>query len=121
MAWRVQIDEDSCITPGIALQSQVQISDEQLHQLKHYYSLLIEWNEKINLTTITEPLQMIAYHLLDSLMVGEFVDLNAIRVLADIGTGGGFPGIPLKIRYPHLDLYLLEVNHKKIKLFNERY
>lgn len=98
-----------------ALQSQVQISDEQLHQLKLYYSLLIEWNEKINLTTITEPRQMIAYHVLDSLMVGEFVDFNALRVVADVGTGGGFPGIPLKIRYPHLDLYLLEVNHKKIK------
>jgi len=96
------------------LQAQVHISDAQLDQLRLYYSLLIEWNEKINLTTITEPRQMIAYHLLDSLMVGDFVDMNTIRVLADIGTGGGFPGIPLKVRYPHLDLYLLEVNHKKV-------
>lgn len=97
------------------LQAQVHISDAQLDQLMRYYSLLIEWNEKINLTTITEPLQMIAYHLLDSLIIGDFIDLNGVRVLADIGTGGGFPGIPLKIRYPHLELYLLEVNHKKVR------
>jgi len=108
-----KIDEDIAYSWD-SLKSQAHISDEQLHQLKHYYSLLIEWNEKINLTTITEPLQMIAYHLLDSLIIGDFFDMNEIRSLADVGTGGGFPGIPLKVRYPDLDIYLLEVNHKKV-------
>jgi 16S rRNA (guanine(527)-N(7))-methyltransferase RsmG len=97
------------------LQNEVSLSPEQLDQLKRYYLLLISWNEQMNLTTITEPRQMIAYHLHDSLRVGDFMDMNSIHVLADVGTGGGFPGIPLKVRYPHLTVYLLEVNHKKVR------
>lgn len=100
------------------LRDQATLSVEQLDQLKRYLALLTAWNENMNLTAITEPLQMIAYHLHDALKLGDVIDMAALNAIADVGTGGGIPGIPLKIRYPHLAVYLLEVNHKKIRFLN---
>ncbi len=95
------------------------LSGEQLEQFKRYYTLLIEWNEKMNLTALTKLSDVIAYHFQDSLALADAMDMQAITSCADIGTGAGFPIIPLKIKYPHLVCTLIEVNHKKITFLQE--
>jgi 16S rRNA (guanine(527)-N(7))-methyltransferase RsmG len=90
------------------------LSSAQLEQFKKYHALLTEWNEKINLTAITDAQEIITYHFRDSLAVDRFIDFKQLHMISDVGTGGGFPGIPLKIKYPHLKLVLIEVIQKKI-------
>ena len=90
------------------------LTAEQLEKFKRYYELLIEWNSDIcNLTTIIEPSTVIRDHFQDSLSIIQTVDFSSIKTVADVGTGGGFPGIPLKIMFPHLQVFLIEVTHKK--------
>jgi 16S rRNA (guanine527-N7)-methyltransferase len=90
------------------------LTEKQLAQFQHYYKLLIAANELFNITAITDLESVMAYHFEDSLKLGQFLDMQSITSLCDIGTGGGFPGIPLKIAYPHLKVLLLEVSQKKI-------
>jgi len=90
------------------------LTENQLQQFQHYYDLLIAANELFNITAITDLESVIAYHFEDSLKLGQFIDMHSIASIGDIGTGGGFPGIPLKIAYPHLQVLLLEVSQKKI-------
>jgi len=92
-----------------------QLTNEQMEQFKQYASLLLEWNEKFNLTSILSLSDVVAYHFRDSLALGRFIDLTSTKILCDIGTGGGFPGIPLKIKYPSLKIILMEVSKKKIE------
>ena len=94
--------------------------DEQLsvavaEQFRRYLTTLLEWNEQFNLTAITEVKQVLALHFQDSLRIREYVDFAQLQSIVDIGAGAGFPGIPLKLIYPHLGLVLIEVNKKKIK------
>jgi len=91
----------------------------QLEKFQKYSELLLEWNEKFNLTAITHLKEIVSKHFLDSLMISKYVDLNKLKVIADIGPGAGFPGIPLKIMYPHLGMILIEVNQKKISFLRE--
>ncbi len=94
-------------------QEEVHPSKEQLAQFKRYAAYLLECNEFFNITAITELSGVVRQHFHDSLMMASFMDMSSITTIADIGTGGGFPGIPLKIMYPHLNVVLLEVNKKK--------
>jgi len=89
------------------------LTKTQTDQLNCYLQLLIEWNEKFNLTAITDPLSIIHYHFDDSLSLAKYIDFSHIQSIADIGTGAGFPAIPLKILFPHLKVILIEVNNKK--------
>lgn len=89
------------------------LDTEQLAQFKQYYQLLVEWNQRINLTAITAEQEVIDYHFSDSLLVERYMHLTTSQGLVDVGTGGGFPGIPLKIKYPDLPVYLVEVTAKK--------
>lgn len=89
------------------------LSPRQLQQFQDYYRLLIEANELFNITAITDLESVIAYHFQDSITLKDSLDLTKIGSLCDIGSGGGFPGIPLKIIYPHIDVTLLEVSQKK--------
>jgi len=91
-----------------------ELSEAQLDQFKVFATRLQEWNEVINLTNITKLTDIIYYHFEDSLEIAKFIDLNKVSSICDIGTGGGFPGLPLKIKYPHLNVVLIEVNNKKI-------
>jgi 16S rRNA (guanine(527)-N(7))-methyltransferase RsmG len=96
-----------------------ELSPQQEKQFADYLLLLIEWSEKINLTTITTPSAVVKYHFQDSLYVNRSIDFSAIKTICDVGTGGGFPALPLKIKYPHLRVILIEVNNKKINFLEE--
>lgn len=93
---------------------QFQLTQIQQQQFLHYMSLLRTWNENINLTAIVEPATIISHHFQDSLEMANFVQIEQIKNLVDVGAGGGFPSIPLKIKYPHLQMVLIEVTGKKI-------
>jgi 16S rRNA (guanine(527)-N(7))-methyltransferase RsmG len=88
---------------------------EKLEKFKKYAQLLTEWNEKFNLTAITNLGGIVRQHFLDSLALQDFLDLNKVDSIADVGAGAGFPAIPLKIMFPNLHVYLIEVNKKKQK------
>lgn len=94
------------------------LTEKQLKQFQCYYALLIKANELFNITAITDLESVLAYHFEDSLMLGKKIDMTAITSIADVGTGGGFPGIPLKIMYPHLNVTLIEVTQKKVVFLN---
>lgn len=96
----------------------IDISDNQLKQFNDYYELLIEWNSFMNLTSITEKEDVIIKHFLDSLMILKFNDING-KSFIDVGTGAGFPGIPLKIMCPDSKVVLLDSLNKRVKFLEE--
>lgn len=93
-------------------------TDEMLKQLEAYYTLLIDWNEKINLTNITIKEEVYLKHFYDSLTLNVAIDLNTINNLCDIGSGAGFPGIVLKIFFPSLSIVLVDSIRKKVDFLN---
>ena len=92
----------------------IDVTLEQLEKLDRYYELLVEWNKKINLTAITEKKQVYLKHFYDSLTLVKVIDLNKERNFLDVGTGAGFPGIVIKIFFPHLNVVLLDSITKRI-------
>lgn len=95
-----------------------QLSDHQLAQFESYLLLLQEWNKKINLTAVDDDRGIVSIHFNDSLQLSKCMDVSAISSLADVGTGAGFPGLALKIMYPHLNVLLIEVVQKKIEFLD---
>jgi len=98
---------------------ELNLTDKQLSQLEEYYNLLIEWNEKINLTRIIKKEDVYLKHFYDSLTLSKVIDLNQDLSLCDIGTGAGFPGIVLKICFPNLKITLVDSLQKRINFLNE--
>ena len=98
-------------------QIDIEFDDKQLNQFYEYMNLLLEWNEKINLTAITAPEEIILKHFIDSLTINRYIEQN--RSIADVGTGAGFPGIPLKIYRPDLKVTLVDSLNKRINFLNE--
>lgn len=96
----------------------ISISNEQLSKLNRYYELLIEWNNKINLTGIVEKEQVYLKHFYDSITLIKIIDLNEYENLCDMGTGAGFPGLVLKILFPSLKITLLDSLNKRIDFLN---
>ena len=93
----------------------IHLTDTQLNELDEYYKMLIEYNEKVNLTRITEEKDVYLKHFYDSLTLIKAVDLTKDITLCDIGTGAGFPGIVLKICFPQLKVTLVETLQKRVR------
>lgn len=96
----------------------VELTAQQHELLLGYLALLIKWNQAYNLTAVRNPDEMVSRHLLDSLSVMSFIHNDAERWL-DVGSGGGMPGIPLAILYPHKQVTLLDSNGKKTRFLTQ--
>lgn len=97
----------------------IHLNPIQIDQFLQYKDLLLEWNEKMNLTAITEDKDIIIKHFLDSISIGKFFDFSSTETVIDIGTGAGFPGIPLKIAYPNIKITLMDSLNKRIEFLRE--
>ena len=97
---------------------QLAVNDQQVLQIQQYIKILLQWNEKINLTAIRDPLEILNRHFCESMYAAVAVPVGNGR-LADVGSGAGFPGIPLKIIRPDLQVFLIESNIKKATFLAE--
>ena len=97
----------------------IKVTGEKLNKLDKFYKILIEWNEKINLTGITEEKEVFLKHFYDSLTIANSIDLTKINTLCDVGSGAGFPGIVLKIFFPNLKITLIDSLNKRIIYLND--
>lgn len=95
-----------------------ELTDEQQKQFAIYYETLVEWNEKINLTAVTEKEEVYLKHFFDSITPSFYFDFNKVKSICDVGAGAGFPSIPLKILYPHLELTIVDSLNKRINFLN---
>ena len=110
---KFHILEDGCQAFGVTL------TDKQIEQFEKYYELLVEWNKVMNLTGITEFDEVMQKHFVDSVAAAKYAEMEKVNRLIDVGTGAGFPGIPLKIVYPHIQVTLLDSLNKRIKFLEE--
>ena len=95
----------------------INLDNEICNKLYNYMNLLLEWNEKINLTAITDEKEIILKHFIDSFTINKFI--NSGDKMLDIGTGAGFPGLPIKIIRAEVDVFLMDSLNKRINFLNE--
>lgn len=113
----MNIEEFSQIFKCYLKDLKLELNEEQIQKFYTYMNLLIEWNEKINLTAITKPEEIILKHFVDCLTISKYIGENSR--LIDVGTGAGFPGIPLKIYRSDLKITLMDSLNKRINFLNE--
>ena len=97
----------------------VELTEKQIEQFLNYYEMLIEKNKVMNLTAITEYDEVIEKHFLDSISLCQVYDLSKPVTILDMGTGAGFPGIPLKIAFPEIEITLADSLNKRINFLDE--
>ena len=100
-------------------QLNIQFTDKQIEQFMKYYDLLIEKNKVMNLTAITDLNEVMTKHFLDSVLISNVLDMSDFYTLVDVGTGAGFPGIPIKILFPHLKVTLIDSLNKRLKFLDD--
>lgn len=115
MAYDLSVLEQGCEEMGIVL------NDVQKQQFIDFYEYLVEKNKVMNLTGITEFEEVLVKHFLDSLACVKAVDMSKVKKVMDIGTGAGFPGVPLKIAFPQLEATLLDSLNKRVKFLEETF
>ncbi|ERI90522.1 16S rRNA methyltransferase GidB [Clostridiales bacterium oral taxon 876 str. F0540] len=103
----------ACINEGL------EFDEDKYNKLMQYKDLVIEWNEKINLTAITEEEEFIKKHFVDSIKAFRSLELKNSKKIIDVGTGAGFPGIPIKIIQPSVEVVLLDSLNKRVNFLNE--
>lgn len=96
----------------------IELSEHQLQQFNRYYEVLVEWNEKMNLTAITDRKEVYLKHFYDSITASFYVDFTQPLSICDVGAGAGFPSIPLKICFPHLEVSIVDSLNKRITFLN---
>lgn len=113
----MEIGEFSSILREKLNKIDIELKDKKVEKFYEYMNLLLEWNKKINLTAITEPNEVILKHFIDSATIAKYIE-NDMRVV-DVGTGAGFPGIPLNITYNKANYILVDSLNKRINFLNE--
>lgn len=99
--------------------SQIELTDKQIDDLTKYYELLIEWNQKMNLTALVEPEDVALKHFCDSILLLKYADVPVGSSMIDVGTGAGFPSVPIKIVRPDIKLCLLDSLNKRLVFLQE--
>ncbi|MEF3305300.1 16S rRNA (guanine(527)-N(7))-methyltransferase RsmG [Paenibacillus sp. GYB003] len=112
------MDDVKKLFTELLAERQLQLSDKQWEQFETYFRELVSWNEKMNLTGITEREQVYMKHFYDSLSLSFFVPMSELSTIADIGSGAGFPSIPLRIVFPHLRVTIVDSLNKRIQFLN---
>lgn len=97
----------------------IELTDQQMTQFDQYFHLLVEWNEKMNLTAITEEKEVYLKHFYDSVSLAFFEDFASDKAICDVGAGAGFPSIPLKIVFPSLNVTIVDSLNKRITFLTE--
>ncbi|WP_436855497.1 16S rRNA (guanine(527)-N(7))-methyltransferase RsmG [Staphylococcus caeli] len=97
----------------------IELSEQQQQQFQTYYQMLVEWNEKMNLTSITEEHEVYLKHFYDSIATSFYTDLTKELTVCDVGAGAGFPSIPLKIIFPNLKVTIVDSLNKRIHFLNQ--
>lgn len=115
MAYNLSVLDQGCREMGIVL------NGEQRQQFVDFYEYLVEKNKVMNLTGITEFQEVLVKHFLDSLACVKAVDIKKVKRIMDVGTGAGFPGVPLKIAFPHLEACLLDSLKKRVNFLEETF
>ncbi|MER1987765.1 MAG: 16S rRNA (guanine(527)-N(7))-methyltransferase RsmG [Solibacillus sp.] len=96
----------------------IELSDTQIQQFRKYFELLVEWNEKMNLTAITDLEGVYLKHFYDSISASFYFDFTKVESVCDVGAGAGFPSIPVKICFPHLHVTIVDSLNKRITFLN---
>ena len=96
----------------------IELTETQIAQFKKYFELLVEWNEKMNLTAITDLEGVYLKHFYDSISTSFYFDFTKVQSVCDVGAGAGFPSIPIKICFPHLHITIVDSLNKRITFLN---
>lgn len=96
----------------------IELSEKQIQQFRRYFDILVEWNEKMNLTAITDEPSVYLKHFYDSISASFHFDFTKVTTVCDVGAGAGFPSLPIKICYPHLHITIVDSLNKRIQFLN---